>query len=563
MNQTVMFRYEWEWSSINWRTVETTVFKLQKRIYQASLQGKTVLVRKLQRLLTTSFAAKVLAVRKVTQQNKGKRTAGVDGITALTPAQRKELVLCMNLEANTSPIRRVWIDKPGKKEKRPLGIPTIRQRAIQTLVKMALEPQWEAKFEPNSYGFRPARSCHDAIQAIFNALKIKHAYVLDADIAGCFDNIDHHALPDKLNNSPKLKRLIKAWLKAGIMDNEIITPNKSGTSQGSTISPLLANIALHGMENDTKEYLREDLFRYNQQKWKGNAGKYMKSMSVVRYADDFVVIHEDKNIVLKARDYISEWLRKMGLELKAEKTRLCHTLWPHQKEKAGFTFLGFNIRQFKANDRKKGYKVIIRPDKESVRKHLSHIKVQLRQLRHVNQERVIAVLNPIIRGWVNYYQYVVSRTTFEKAEHVTFRKLWQWACYRHSRRHRKWIRSKYFIRHGGDNWRYKTKQGNYLMVHTDRKITRFVKVKENKSPFDGDFVYWTTRMGTYPEGSQKAAALVKKQKGRCGKCLLYFTVEDHVKVQHLNANEKDDRWINLLLVHDHCLTKERGMCVKH
>ena len=199
MNQTEKFRYKWEWSSIHWKAMEKAVFKLQKRIYQASQKGEQVLVRKLQRLLLSSFQAKLLAVRRVTQDNRGKKTAGVDGKTALSSKQRQQLVKTLKLGTKVMPIRRVWIDKPGKKEKRPSGIPTISERAKQALVKMALEPEWEARFEANSYGFRPGRSCHDAIQAIFNALKIKQAYVLDADIAGCFDNIDHQAILKKLH----------------------------------------------------------------------------------------------------------------------------------------------------------------------------------------------------------------------------------------------------------------------------------------------------------------------------------------------------------------------------
>lgn len=244
MNQTETLRYECEWSSIDWKTVERTVFKLQKRIYQASQKGNRAAVRKLQRLLNTSRSAKLLSVRQAAQQNQGKNTPGVDGKTALTPKQRQELAHSLDWKAKTKPIRRVWINKPGKTEKRPLGIPTIRERARQTLEKMTLEPEWEAKFEPNSYGFRPGRSCHDAIQAIFQGIKFKQAYVLDADIKGCFDNIDHQALLDKLATGPHLRRLLKVWLKAGIMEEGAVQENESGTPQGSPLSPLLARALL-------------------------------------------------------------------------------------------------------------------------------------------------------------------------------------------------------------------------------------------------------------------------------------------------------------------------------
>jgi len=561
MNQTEKLRYEWEWSSINWRTVEKTVFKLQKRIYRASQNGNQVLVRKLQRLLNASFSAKVLSVRKVSQENTGKKTAGVDGKTALTSEARQELVQSMNLVLKTKPIRRVWIDKPGKTEKRPLGIPTIRERARQTLIKIALEPEWEAKFEPNSYGFRPGRSCHDAVQAIFQGIKFKHAYVLDADIKGCFDNINHQALLSKLANSPKLKQLIKIWLKAGIMDGGFVHENESGTPQGSGLSPLLANIALHGMEKDTKEHLRRELFLHGKsksnRKYK-SAGKYMTAISIIRFADDFVVLHESKEIIVKAKAFLSEWLKKIGLELKPEKTRLGHTLRKIEELKPGFNFLGFNIRQFDCNDRKKGYKLIIRPSNEAIRKHSEKIKVDVRKYRGMNQENLIRILNPIIRGWSNYYQYVVSRLTFEKLNTLTFRKLWGWACFRHNRRSKQWIKNKYFIRDGGNNWRFGVGNGGLkLMEHSDWKITRFIKVKGEKSPYDGDFIYWATRMGKYAEGLRKAAVLLKKQRGRCLNCHLFFKADDLYKLHHLNNDAKDYRWMNLILIHEHCSLQKR------
>lgn len=444
MNQTEKYRYKWEWSSIDWKTVEKTVFKLQKRIYQASQKGNHVLVRKLQRLLNASYAARMLSVRKVSQENQGRKTAGVDGKTALTSQERQELAQSLNLECQTKPIRRVWIDKAGKKEKRPLGIPTIRERARQTLIKMALEPEWEGKFEPNSYGFRLGRSCHDAIQAIFQAIKFKHAYVLDADIKGCFDNINHQALLKKLSVSPAIRRLINIWLKAGIMENGMIQSSESGTPQGSALSPLLANIALHGMEKDTKEYLKRELLLRGKEKSNTkhkSVGNYMTTLSIIRYADDFVVIHESKEIILKAKEFISEWLKGIGLELKPEKTRLGHTLRVHEGIPPGFNFLGFNIRQFDCNDRQKGYKLIIRPTRESIKRHSDKLKEEIRKLRGKDQESVIRILNPNIRGWCNYYQYVVSRATFEKLNTLTFRKIWGWACLIHNRRSKQWIKN--------------------------------------------------------------------------------------------------------------------------
>ena len=248
-------RPKYEWKDVPWQKLERTVFKLQKRIYRAAQQGEKQKVRKLQGLLNRSWSAKMIAVRQVTQQNQGKKTAGVDGVLALTPKERQELVsqLKVTKKAKAKPTRRVWIPKPGKDEKRPLGIPTIHDRALQGVVKITLEPEWEAYMEANSYGFRPGRGCHDAIEAIFISINKKPKWVLDADIAKCFDKIDHSTLLNKLNNTSPIRRQIRAWLKAGVMDQGTWQETDTGTPQGGVISPLLANIALHGLENKVME----------------------------------------------------------------------------------------------------------------------------------------------------------------------------------------------------------------------------------------------------------------------------------------------------------------------
>lgn len=227
----------YEWNKLPWRKLERRVFKLQKRIYQASQRGDVKTVHKLQRLVTKSWSAKCMAVRRVTQDNQGKKTAGIDGLKILTPKARLILVNSLQLGHKAAPTRRVWIPKPGTEEKRPLGIPTIHDRALQALVKLALEPEWEAKFEPNSYGFRPGRSVHDAMVAIFNEIKAKTKYVLDADISKCFDRINHEALLRKLNTPPTIRRQIRAWLKAGVMDGKELFPTSEGTPQGGIITP--------------------------------------------------------------------------------------------------------------------------------------------------------------------------------------------------------------------------------------------------------------------------------------------------------------------------------------
>ena len=504
MSQVEILRYEWD--NIPWRKLERKLFKLQKQIYQASEQKDYPKVKKLQRLLLTSKGANLIAVRRVSQINRGKHTPGIDGKTALTNRERKVLADMMDLKAEAKPIRRVWIPKPGKKEKRPLGITTIKYRAKQALVKMALEPEWEAKFEPNSYGFRPGRSCHDAIEAIYTSIHRKNAYVLDADISGCFDNINHNELLDKLHTSPRIRRLIKAWLKAGIVDNQVFYQNDKGTPQGGIISPLLANIALHGLENETREALKKELFDY--MKRTRPKASYLLSgrkISIIRYADDFVVIHEDKEIVKAAKAFIVEWLKKMGLELKDTKTRICHTLNTDGKEAPGFNFLGFNIRQYPGNTTSKGYVTIIKPSKESQKKHLYNIKQKIRSHRGESQATLIKNLNPVVRGWANYFRHVSSRKVFERIDHQTFVKLWRWAMYRHPHKTRFWIKDRYFHRHKNEFWRFKTKEEHLLLRHSDYKIKLHVKVKGEKSPFDGDDKYWKKRK---ERGLQKSEKVV-------------------------------------------------------
>lgn len=244
------------WSDINWRKVERYVFKLQTRIYAASRRGDVKLVRLLQKTLIRSWSNRVLAVRRVTQENQGKKTAGVDGIKSLSPEARMKLVGQLKLTGKSKPTRRVWIPKPGRDEKRPLGIPTIYDRALQAVLKAALEPEWEALFEPNSFGFRPGRSCHDAIWQIKNSIQGKAKFVLDADIQKCFDQINHQALLQKINQKGKIKQQIKAWLNSGVIDQGVFTATSEGTPQGGIISPLLANIALHGMEMMLLDYAK-------------------------------------------------------------------------------------------------------------------------------------------------------------------------------------------------------------------------------------------------------------------------------------------------------------------
>jgi len=543
-NQTV------EWKDLNWRKLERVTFKLQKRIFQASERGDVKAVRKLQKTLIRSWSAKCIAVRRVTQDNQGKNTAGVDGVKSLTPKQRTNLVGKLRIAGKAKPTRRVNIPKPGTTETRPLGIPTINDRALQALVKTALEPEWEAKFEPNSYGFRPGRSCHDAIGAIFDSIRYKAKYVLDADIAKCFDRINHNTLLDKIKTYPSLRKQIKSWLKSGVMERGNISQTNEGTPQGGVISPLLANIALHGMEERIKQYA-ETL--------KGYKRDNRQSLSLIRYADDFVIIHEDINVILKSQEIITEWLSDIGLELKPSKTKLTHTLNEYNGN-VGFEFLGFHVQQHKVGNYRSanstnrsslGFKTIITPSKPKIKAHLAKIAEVVDTHKTAPQAALISKLNPIIRGWSNYYSTVVSKETFSKCDHLTYDKLRAWARKRGKGSINK---DKYWRTVQDRNWCFSTENGIELSNHAATPIKRHVKVKGNASPYNGDWIYWGKRRGEYPETPTKVAKLLKEQKGICSHCGLYFTSTDIVEVDHITPKSLGgkDEYKNLQLLHRHC-----------
>ena len=540
-----------EWNSVNWRKLERRVYKLQTRIYRASQRGDVKALRRLQKTLMKSWSARAIAARRVTQDNTGKKTAGVDGVKSLTPVARLKLVNNLKLGSKVSPTRRVWIPKPGTEEKRPLGIPTMEDRALQALVKLALEPEWEARFEPNSYGFRPGRSCQDAVEAIFSSINKKPKYVLDADIAKCFDRIDHEALLRKLNTFPTIRRQVRAWLKAGVMDDKQLFPTSEGTPQGGVISPLLANIALHGMENRIKQYA-ETL--------KGEKRCNRENLSLIRYADDFVVLHKDITVVQRCKEIISEWLNGMGLELKPNKTRLAHTLEQYEQEKPGFDFLGFRIQQFPVGQyhSKNGFKTIITPSKDKQKVHYEQIASLIEAHKAAPQAALISRLNPIIRGWANYYATVVSKKTYSDLDDLTYQKLRAWAKRRHPLKNGEWVAKRYWHPLGGDNWVFATKKQEEtplrLLNHADTPIVRHVKVKGESSPYDGNLVYWSIRMGNNPEMPIRVSKLLKKQKGKCTHCGLIFREDDVMEVDHRIPKSKGgkDSYDNWQLLHRHC-----------
>jgi RNA-directed DNA polymerase len=433
----------------------------------------------------------------------------------------------------------------------------MKDRALQALLKAALEPEWEARFENNSYGFRPGRSCHDAISSIFNQIRYQSKFVLDADISKCFDRINHVKLLEKVNTFPKARKQIRAWLKGGVLDEgKTIFPTE-GSPQGGVISPLLANIALHGMELRIKEYAAT---------WKGTKKDNIYSLALIRYADDFLILHKDLNVIKTCKGIIEEWLKDVGLELNQEKTKILNTLSEHEGSKPGFNFLGFNIRQYPVGKHQSGkntigkilgFKTIIKPSKEKVNEHYRKLAEIVDKHKAVHQHVLIAKLTPIINGWCNYYRTVCSKDTYSSVNSLVVHKLLRWGYRRHPNKGKKWTVNKYWLTVGGDNWVFGCKKDGIkflLPKHSKTRIIRHTKVKSESSPYDGDIVYWGTRMGRHPELKTSIARLLKKQKGICNHCGLTFKPGDIIENDHVIAlqaggkNEQD----NLQAIHNHC-----------
>ncbi len=569
----------YEWKTLPWRKLERQVFKLQKRIYQASQRGDVKTVHRLQRLLMKSRSARCLAVRRVTQDNRGKKTAGIDGIKTLNPKQRLALAQRLRLSQFAQPLRRVWIPKPGQQAQRPLGIPTITDRALQTLVKQALEPEWEAKFEASSYGFRPGRSCHDAVQAIFNAISQQPKYVLDADIAQCFDRINHAALLAKLNTSPTLRRQVRAWLKAGVMTDQQLSQTDAGTPQGGCLSPLLANIALHGLE----QHLHYQ-FPHHQYQVDG-IGHTQRIPTLVRYADDFVILHKDRQVIEQCQESISNWLQEMGLELNREKTRIAHTYYP-ENGRVGFDFLGFSFQQIPVSQHRSrksstgkrlGYYTLTIPSQASCKQHSRQLKQILKTHTATSQVDLIGMLNPVIKGWANYYARATSKRTFTKADHQLVQQLFAWVKRRHSPQGIRAVSRKYWQAVGNRKWAFATHhKGRLVSLHEHAKtpVVRHIKVQNRRSPYDGDWVYWSTRLSKHPQLRQSVSQLMKRQRGKCNYCGLFFQMNDCWEIDHIiptsqGGKNRKDNW---QLLHRHChhaktaqdnQAVQRGMQDKH
>ncbi|WP_240378169.1 group II intron reverse transcriptase/maturase [Bacillus piscicola] len=456
-----------QWKAINWRLATQFVNKIQIRITKAVQDGKRNLVKRLQYLLVNSYYAQVLSVKRVTS-NKGKNTPGVDGEIWDSPLKKMKAVHSLNKSKHTcKPLKRVYIEKYGKKEKRPLSIPTLLDRAMQALYLLALEPIAETTADRVSFGFRKYRSTHDAMSHIFNLLSYKRAgtWILEGDIKGCFDNIQHSWL---LDNIPMDKKVLNKFLKAGFIFDKRLFPTNSGTPQGGIISPTLANMTLDGMEMAIAE-------RY----WKNSRGKIdkkhknHKKINIIRYADDFIVSASDKETLIEIQSIIEDFLLKRGLTLSKEKTLITHI-------SEGFDFLGWNFRKRKT-------KLIISPAEKSFKKVIENIGQTIKSNKTIEQKELIRKLNRIIKGWCNYHQPVCSKKTFKKLNNLTWNMLWKWCKRRHPNKNKKWVVKKYWRNIKSRQWVFM--DGSERLHNAgDTPIVRHIALKLDMNPFlDRDY----------------------------------------------------------------------------
>lgn len=526
---------EFQWKTIDWKKAEAEVNRLQARIAKATQEKKWNTVKRLQYLLTHSYYAKALAVRKITT-NKGKNTSGVDKELWATPASKMRGVLTLTDKGyKAKPLRRVYIEKKGKKAKRPLGIPCMIDRAMQALYALALDPVSETTADTKSFGFRKGRCAQDACEYIFTAFSRKYSpeWVLEGDIKGCFDHISHEWL---VENIPMDKSVLKQFLKAGFVFENALFPTEEGTPQGGIISPILANMALDGMQK-----ILSDRFHTNRLGKVDTRFKNTHRVNLVRYADDFIVSAATKEIAEEAKELLRNFLKTRGLELSEEKTLVTNI-------NDGFDLLGWTFRKFDG-------KLIVKPSGKSLKSFKAGLsETILKRGKAWKQEVLIEKLNQQIRGWTNYHQSVCASEAFAHIDYILYELLWRWAKRRHPHKGQWWVSTNYWHRRGNRKWVFSTENKELLRVdHTP--IVRHTKVRMAANPYF-DTQYFIERK--FEHGMKRLSGRFKQvwknQKGCCYHCGLPMELSDEreifFKVPKSVGSKDEVR--NMAYVHKYC-----------
>jgi len=532
---------EIEWHAIEWQKAHRIVRRLQARIVQATQQGRWGKVHALQHLLTHSFSGKVLAVRRVTE-NQGKNTPGVDRVHWNTPAKKTAAIHTLRQRGyHPQPLRRVYVPKGTGGKMRPLGIPTMTDRAMQTLYLLALDPVAEVLADANSYGFRVARSPADAIAQCFTVLGNRFApqWILEGDLRDCCDRNSHEWL---LAHVPLDKAMLRKWLKAGYLEKQILHPTEKGSPQGGPISPVLANLALNGLET-----LLRDHFPQSHQ-------KSHTKVNLVRFADDFIITGDSKELLeQEVTPLVETFLRDRGLELAAEKTVVTHI-------EKGFDFLGQNVRKYDG-------KILIKPSKKNVKTFLEKVRALLKANRQAKIGNLILQLNPLIRGWAQYHRHVVSKETFAAVDAAIFRMVWHWARRRHPHKNAHWVRQKYFRSHEYRQWIFTGDVAGadgmthpiWLFSTLRVPIKRHTKVRHGANPYDPAWEeYFEARlsatMKTTLAGAQRQRFLWEEQQGVCPVCCQLITPNTGWHAHHIVRRSKggSESTDNQVLLHPTC-----------
>lgn len=532
--------------------MEQKVYYLQSKIFKLSkLGGNELKIFNLQKSLIKCMEARLLCVRKVTQDNRGKATAGVDRATVHTGADRLQLAKELIIDGSASPVKRVWISKSNG-NLRSLGVPTIKDRAKQNLIKIAIEPEWEARFEPNSYGFRPGYSCADAKWAVTRQIQGSPKYFLDAGIQGCFDNISHEYLMDKLKTQPMIASQIRSWLKAEILEEPMKEheefENLKSTPQGSIISPLLVNVALHGMET----YLMEEA-----------QGK----IKVIRYADEFVILSSSLKAILDSKDKVTDFLKPIGLNLNMEKTSIGHSMSVYEGRNAGFDFLGFHFRNYKTSKHRgvkstqgKKQKFIQRtiPSRKAVKTHINGLKASIRKYKVAPLESVVSALSAKTTGWTNYFCISKCLKTFSYIDFRLWKLLWKWTVKRHKGNRKAAVRRSWSAINRWSLGYVKGTDGSKILLkrHDQTKTRKHIKIRQGASIYDGHLIYFAKRLSLSNSRIKRLERLLKSQEYRCKICNSLFIPTDILELHHAVPNysgpEGRIKRQQLQWVHGHC-----------